>query len=76
MTKKEVQTVIDKIRPSLQMDGGDIKLVSVTAKGIIKVKLQGACHHCPMAAITLKQGVEAYLKKSLKGVKGVVAVEY
>ncbi|HDQ22463.1 MAG TPA: NifU family protein [Candidatus Uhrbacteria bacterium] len=73
--KKEVKKILDKIRPSLQMDGGDVELVDVDEKtGIVKVKLQGACAHCPMSQMTLKMGIEAELKKQVKGVKEVVAV--
>jgi Fe-S cluster biogenesis protein NfuA len=69
--KKRVQDVIDQIRPNLQADGGDIELVDVTEDGTVKVKLQGACHGCPGAAMTLKMGVERLLKKSIPEVKTV-----
>jgi len=73
--KEKVKKAIEKIRPSLQMDGGDIELVEVDEKkGIVKVRLQGACATCPMSTMTLKMGVEAELKKTVKGVKEVVAV--
>ncbi|MFA5406857.1 MAG: NifU family protein [Candidatus Nanoarchaeia archaeon] len=71
--KKDVEAIIKEIRPALQMDGGDIKLVSVE-EGVVKVKLQGACHGCPMAAQTLKLFVEATLKERVKGVKKVEQV--
>ncbi len=73
--KEKVQQVIDQIRPNLQADGGDIELVDVTPEGIVKVKLQGACHGCPGAAMTLKMGVERMLKKHVPEVKGVERVE-
>lgn len=74
--KSEVSKAISEVRPSLQADGGDIELVSVDEKtGVVKVRLKGACHGCPMAQLTLKQGVEAYLKDKVKGVKKVEAVE-
>ena len=69
--KERVQKVIDSIRPGLQGDGGDIELVDVTADGIVKVRLQGACHGCPGAAMTLKMGVERALKKQVPEVKSV-----
>ncbi len=73
--KKQVEKIINKIRPSLQMDGGDVELVEVDEKnGIVKVKLQGACAHCPMSMMTLKMGIEAEIKKEVKGVKEVLAV--
>ena len=71
--KQDVQKVIDEIRPSLQRDGGDVKLVSVE-KGVVKVRLQGACQGCPMASQTLKYGIERMLKEQVKGVKRVESV--
>lgn len=62
---------IDEIRPNLQADGGDIELVEVTADGVVKVRLQGACRGCPGAAMTLKHGVERYLKQRVPEVKSV-----
>ena len=58
--------------PSLQADGGDIELVSVSDDGIVTVKLTGSCGSCPYSIMTLKQGVEAYLKKVVPEVKEVV----
>lgn len=73
--KNKILKVLDVIRPSLQADGGDIEFVDFEAEtGIVKVKLIGACSGCPMAAITLKDGVERYLKTELKEIKEVVAV--
>ena len=69
--KEKVQKVIEQIRPNLQADGGDIELVDVTAEGVVKVKLQGACHGCPGAAMTLKMGVERLLKANVPEVKSV-----
>ncbi len=71
--KEKVQAAIEKIRPSLQRDGGDIQLIDVT-DGVVKVKLQGACGSCPMSAMTLKMGVERQLKQEIPEVKEVVAV--
>ena len=73
--RKEVEKFIQEVRPQLQMDGGDVELVEVDEKkGIVKVKLQGACATCPMATITLKQGIEAEMKKKIKGITEVVSV--
>ena len=74
MTKENVETVLNKIRPSLQADGGDVKLVSIDDKGTVKVKLTGACGGCPMSTMTLKMGIERILKNELPEVKEVVAV--
>jgi Fe-S cluster biogenesis protein NfuA len=68
----KVQDAINDIRPSLQADGGDIELVSVGDDGVVTVKLKGACGSCPMSQMTLKQGVERYLKKAIPEVKEVV----
>jgi Fe-S cluster biogenesis protein NfuA len=75
MLKEKVQKVIDDLRQYLQADGGDIDLVDVDeTKGEVKVKLKGACSGCPMAQITLTQGVEARIKEELPEIKSVVAV--
>lgn len=71
-----VEHVLDQIRPALRMDGGDIALVDIDeSAGIVRVRLQGACHGCPMSAITLKMGVEMALQEALPFVKEVIAVE-
>jgi Fe-S cluster biogenesis protein NfuA len=72
--KEEVQKVLDLIRPALQADGGDVNLVEVTDDGIVKVKLVGACGHCPMSTMTLKMGIERTLKDKIPGIKEVVSV--
>ncbi len=72
MLLEKVKRAIQDVRPSLQADGGDIELVSVGEDGVVKVRLTGACGSCPMATMTLKQGVESYLKKTVPEVKEVV----
>ena len=71
--KELVEKALDKIRPLLQRDGGDIQLVDVK-DGIVKVMLTGACKGCPMSQMTLKQGVEKLLIKEVPGVKEVQAL--
>jgi len=71
MLNERVLAAIQDVRPSLQSDGGDIELVSVSDDGIVKVRLTGACGSCPYSLMTLKQGVEAYLKKIVPEVKEV-----
>ncbi len=71
--KKSVELALEKIRPMLQRDGGDIELVEVT-DGVVKVRLTGACKGCPMSQMTLKQGVEKLLLKEVSGLKEVQAV--
>lgn len=72
--KEQVQKAIEKVRPGLQADGGDVELVDVTEDGIVKVKLTGACHGCPMAQMTLKMGIEKVIKQQVPSVKEVVSV--
>jgi Fe-S cluster biogenesis protein NfuA len=71
--KAAVEKALEKIRPLLQRDGGDIELVEIT-DGIVKVRLTGACKGCPMSQMTLKQGVERMLLKEVPGLKEVQAV--
>ena len=73
LNEEKVQEVLDKIRPSIQSDGGDVELVDVGDDGIIKVKLTGACNGCPMATLTLKAGIERVLKEEIPEVKEVVS---
>jgi Fe-S cluster biogenesis protein NfuA len=70
---EDVQTALELIRPALQADGGDVELVDV-ADGIVSVRLQGACGGCPMATMTLKNGIERILKEKVPEVKEVVSV--
>ena len=72
--KEKVEEVLDKVRPSLQADGGDVKLVEITEDGIVKVELQGACAGCPMLQMTLKMGIEKALKSEIPEVKEVKSV--
>ena len=72
--KESVQKAINRIRPNLQADGGDVELIEVLEDGTVKVKLLGACRGCPMSQMTLKMGIEKYLKKEVPGVREVVAV--
>jgi len=73
MMRDKVEAVLDKIRPQLMMDGGNVELVEVN-DGTVKVKLTGACGGCPMASITLKMGIEKILKQEIPEVKEVVAI--
>ncbi|QXE92568.1 NifU family protein [Geomonas subterranea] len=71
---EEVKAILENIRPALQADGGDVELVEVTDDGIVKVRLVGACGHCPMSTMTLKMGIERTIKEKIPGVKEVVSV--
>jgi len=72
--KEKVEKALNKIRPSLQADGGDVELVEVQDNGVVKVKLTGACAGCPMSQMTLKMGIEKLLMKEVSGVTSVEAV--
>ena len=72
--KEKVEIALEKIRPVLQADGGNVELVEVTPDGIVKVKLTGACYGCPMSQMTLKMGIGRTLKKEVPEVKDVVEV--
>ncbi len=72
--KEEVEKALEKLRPSLQADGGNVELVEVTKDGVVKVRLVGSCAGCPMSQMTLKAGVEAVLKQEVPGVKKVESV--
>ena len=72
--RTKVEEVLERVRPMLQRDGGDVQLMDVTDDNIVKVKLKGACGHCPMSMMTLKGGIEAELKKNIPDVKSVEAV--
>ncbi len=71
--REKVETALAQIRPALQADGGDVELVDVS-EGVVKVKLTGACGGCPMATMTLRNGIEQVIKKQVPEIKEVVAV--
>jgi len=72
--RQEVEEALEQVRPALQADGGDVELVEVTDDGIVRVRLIGACGGCPMATMTLKEGIERLLKQEVPGVREVEAV--
>ena len=74
MLEEQVKAALDTVRPSLQADGGDVEFVSFAEDGTVSVKLTGACGSCPMAQMTLKMGIENYLKKEVPQVTAVVGV--
>ncbi|WP_353119926.1 NifU family protein [Nitratidesulfovibrio sp.] len=71
---ERVQAALDKVRPYLQGDGGDVELVEITADGVVRVRLTGACKGCPMSQQTLKGGVERMVLKEVAEVQRVEAV--
>jgi len=73
--RERVLNALERVRPYLQSDGGDITLVEITDDNTVKVKLQGACHGCPFSIQTLKAGVEQALLKEVPEIKKVVSVD-
>ena len=73
--KDQIIKSLEKIKPMLQADGGDVELVAVEPNGIVKVRLQGACAGCPMSQMTLKNGIERILLAEVPGVKAVESVQ-
>lgn len=73
--EKEVKEVIEKIRPYLQHDGGDVQFVSLDEEGIVKVRMLGACSECMSINVTLEGGVEAIILEEVEGIKAVVLAD-
>ena len=73
LVKTEVEEAIEEVRPWLKADGGDVELIDVE-DDVVKVKLKGSCAGCPMAQMTLRFGIENFLKKKVPGIKKVEAV--
>ncbi|HUV46487.1 MAG TPA: NifU family protein [Dehalococcoidia bacterium] len=71
--REKIEAALEQIRPALLADGGDVQLVDVS-NGVVKVKLSGACGGCPMATMTLRQGIERVLKEQVPEVKEVIAI--
>lgn len=71
--QQRVEEVLNKVRPTLQADGGDVQLLGVTDDGVVKVQLTGACGSCPFSTMTLKHGIEMRLKNEIPEVKEVVS---
>ncbi|MCM8796487.1 MAG: NifU family protein [Candidatus Omnitrophica bacterium] len=72
--KEKVEKALEKIRPMLQADGGNVELVEVSNNGVVKLKLTGTCGCCPMSQMTLKMGVERILKEEVPEIKEVIAI--
>ena len=71
---ERVEAALEKVRPSLKADGGDVQLVGVDDEGVVKVKMTGACGGCPMSQMTLKMGIEKILKQNVPEIKSVESV--
>lgn len=74
MLRERVEKALQRIRPALQQDGGDLELIDVSDDGVVKVKLTGACGSCPMSQMTLKMGIEQRLREEIPEVTTVEAV--
>ncbi len=72
--RDRVEKVINRIRPAVQMDGGDIELVEIVG-GVVRLRLVGACHGCPSSMMTLKAGIERAIQSEVPEVTSVEAVE-
>ncbi|NLW19526.1 MAG: NifU family protein [Candidatus Cloacimonetes bacterium] len=73
--KIKLEEVLDKVRPAIQADGGDVELVNIRDDDVVEVRLTGACRGCPMATLTLKAGIERIVKQEIPEVKEVVSVK-
>ena len=73
--EEKVNQAIDKLRPYLKNDGGDMELVKITPDNIVHVKLLGACHGCSMSSMTIKAGLEETLKETAPEIVKVIAIE-
>ena len=72
--KEKIEIALNKVRPFLQADGGDVELVDVTPEGVVKIKLTGACVGCPMSQMTLKHGVEKAIREAVPEITEVISV--
>lgn len=72
--REKVEKALEKIRPMLQADGGNVELVDVSNDGVVKLKLTGTCGCCPMSQMTLKMGIERIIKQEVPEIKEVVAI--
>lgn len=72
---KQVEEVLNKIKPYLEAHGGSVDLVGVSDDGVVEVRLQGACRGCPMSEMTLRLGIEQVLRESIPEIKEVRSVD-
>jgi Fe-S cluster biogenesis protein NfuA len=70
----QVENVLDRIRPALHADGGDVELVDMDEEGFVYLQMHGACGGCPMSTATLTLGIEAQLREAIPEVEGVITV--
>ena len=73
--KENILKALDQIRPTLQKDGGDVEFIELDENNVVKVRLTGACQTCSMSEITLKEGIEKFIRSEIPEVAAVEAVE-
>ena len=75
MSKKQVESILEEIRPAIQADGGDVHLVNITTEGVVQVRFEGECLRCPSRDMTLRSGIETTLRNRLQNITGVEEVQ-
>jgi len=74
INREKLEAVLDKVRPAIQADGGDVELINIREDNVVEVRLKGACNGCPMATLTLKAGIERIVKEEIPEVVEVISV--
>ena len=74
--REKIEEILNRVRPSIQADGGDVELVNIREDNVIELRLKGACNGCPMATLTLKAGIERIIKEEIPEVAEVIAVAW
>ncbi|MCR4848365.1 MAG: NifU family protein [Bacteroidales bacterium] len=75
LLEKRVKNILEQVRPYLQADGGDVQFVELTDDMVVMVELTGACGSCPYSTMTLKNGIESVMKKSIPEIKSVEQIQ-
>ena len=75
MSKKQVESILEELRPAIQADGGDVHLVNITTEGVVQVRFEGECLRCPSRDMTLRSGIESTLRNRLQDITGVEEVQ-
>ena len=75
VSKKQVESILEELRPAIQADGGDVHLVDITTEGVVQVRFEGECLRCPSRDMTLRSGIETTLRNRLQNITGVEEVQ-
>ena len=75
MSKKQVESILEELRPAIQADGGNVHLVDITTEGVVQVRFEGECLRCPSRDMTLRSGIETTLRNRLQSITGVEEVQ-